>query len=118
MNAVIIALEDYTMKNLDHVLGYQLMGQKRHVTEFFSNARTHIDRLLCIIRGIIYHHIDQINEGSEKKAEKVNELNGRRIRFDYWIMYREYETLIDYTYQMMNALVGEQVGKQAGKQGN
>lgn len=100
-----MAIEDYTKNNIDRIV--HLEQKQKLVTEFFSIAKDNIGRVLCAIRGTIFTMIDMASEEIEKtsKLSKFNIIDGRQIRFDYWVMYREYETLVDYTYQMLDAIL-------------
>lgn len=105
METVVMAIEDYTKNNIDRIV--HLEQKQKLVTEFFSKAKDNIGRVLCAIRGTIFTMIDMASEEIEKtsKLSKFNIIDGRQIRFDYWVMYREYETLVDYTYQMLDAIL-------------
>jgi hypothetical protein len=107
MEAVIMALEEYANKNLDRVASED---KGKDVKVFFDHAKTNVGRILCLIRGIVTHLIDtDLTDGTVKslKQSKYDHLNSQ-VKFDYWVMYREYEVLLDYSYQMLKSIVGDE----------
>lgn len=100
LEAVVLMLENYANEHSQAVV-YD--HRKKDVTSFFENAKTDFERILCHIKGIV-SHLYRVTDG-DKGRITVAYPEKHDVKFDYWYMYREYETIVDYSYQMLNAIL-------------
>lgn len=103
IEATIEAFEKYVSSHESFI-----PAQKRkYVNEFFENAKQNVTRILCVIKAII-PELYGIYEKKLNEADKQYEnIDKNQPRNDFWVMYREYEIILDYSYQMLSSILDD-----------
>jgi hypothetical protein len=86
--------------------------EREKVTEFFTQAKQQVEGILCEIQTIFveiktFEEYEDIKENIHNRP-RPNDQISEEPKIDLWVIYREYETLVDYSYQLLSALLEEQ----------
>lgn len=104
IESTIEAFEEYVKRHDNFIPDHK----KKNVDTFFEHAKTNVTHILCVIKAIapkLYGmHEKKVAEAANKKYDKID---GVQPRNDFWVMYREYEIILDYSYQLLSTILEE-----------
>lgn len=83
-------------------------AKRVNVELFFSKAGQDVGRVLCEIQSIFAEMktIEVKNSNFQSQQNSIGGLSSQP-KIDLWVIYREYETLVDYSYQLLSVLLDE-----------
>jgi hypothetical protein len=104
---VIVIFKEYLRKNGTKTFPEDEKLQT--VLKFFANAKDGVARILCEIQSIFAEIkvYERVTADTENKPSTALKKISDSPKIDLWVIYREYETLVDYSFQLLSVLLDE-----------